>query len=326
MKLRCVLDSASEPDIWWRTIFRGKEVVLPSGKVWKLDEAFAREFIQTFEDMTSRGYKPPVLKEHQREGLRYGAVVAVEAEQEADGNWRIGTGLQLYEPDARVRIDQGMYEAVSPGFGTVIDDQGTKFERALTEVSLVAAGHVKIDQSLGQQDADAILLSELVQQESMMEEFAARLVALEAMVKDFAERLTVRDAIQPQTPPAPEADPNPMNEDEEPQEPSDEPPAPEGEESSGDQPPIPPKKKEEEMDEKVLEQLAEKVATLSANKVIEQLKAGRVPLTAVPPQAPSKGDGLVVLRSEEELAEAAKREGVSDLAIYGMTDKYEIKF
>lgn len=220
----------------------------------------------------------------------------------------------------------GLYEAVSPGFGSVRDDQGTVFERALTEVSLVSAGHVKIDQSLGERDGEAILLSELVMQESQMEEFAARLVALEAAFKDMVERMTVRDALQaPQEPPAPEADPMAEDEDEKPQEPSED--APE-DQPEGGEPPVPPKKKDEEeqMDEKVLEQLAEKVATLSAAKVIEQLKAGRVPVTAMPPQAPKAGDDRVVIKSEEQLSEIAKRENLDELAVFAMTDKYDIQF
>lgn len=158
----------------WKRLLKGPEVKLPSGKTWKIDEEFVKSQILQFQQLTKRGYTPPLLKEHKREGERYGAVVGIGGEMDENGVWSVDALLEHYELDAWEKVGLGAYDNVSGGWAPLIDDEGKKYEMALTEVSLVAAPHVKIDQDVS--------LAEL-QEGVRMDEILSQLSALDAKVE-----------------------------------------------------------------------------------------------------------------------------------------------
>lgn len=198
-KITYAVGSATDRPIFWRTLLSGPTVHLPgTEKTWTIDEEFVRSQIDQFRDLTSRGYTPPILKEHRREGTRYGAIVALEGVRE-HGVWELRAGAHLYEADAWDKVESGQYDYVSGGWVPLKDDAGKEYPNALVEVSLVGAPHVKINQS-------AASLSELVamsESENAMEEILKKLEAMEAEIAKLK-------AAADQTPEEPETPENPQ--------------------------------------------------------------------------------------------------------------------
>lgn len=244
-----------------------------------MTEEFVRKQIDQFQQMTSRGYTPPVLKDHRRNGERYGAVVALLGEKE-DGVWKLKAGLHLYEPDAAEKVDTGQYNYVSGGWSPLLDDEGTSYENALIEVSLTPAPHVKVGQD--------VVMSELLEERDM-EEVMKKLAELAESMKDVSEKQSkLSERLE-----AMEKEKEEMKEKEE-------------EEMK--------EEKDEKEEMKSYDLLAQKVAEV----VMGELRKGRREVTAVPPEAkaPVDNDSRVFM-SEESLEQYAKEQGVSVLALLG---------
>ena len=107
-----------------------------------VDAGWIQRQLAEFKLMTRNGYRPPLLREHTRNGERSGDVLALD-KIELDGRPALIGAVAFSDPDADDKIKRGEVKYVSPAFGPLQDDQGREYDFVLREVSLVAAPHQK---------------------------------------------------------------------------------------------------------------------------------------------------------------------------------------
>lgn len=134
------VDALGRPVYWvWLTGAPGFDY---RGTPVKVDGRWIDRRIKDFVAMTSRGYRPPVLREHRADGEREGDVLQLARVDGPDGPALIGA-VALSDPAAASKVASGRIRYVSPSFGDLRDDSGAEYTFALREVSLVAAPHQK---------------------------------------------------------------------------------------------------------------------------------------------------------------------------------------
>lgn len=134
------VDALGRPVYWvWLTGAPGFDY---RGTPVKVDGRWIDRRIKDFVAMTSRGYRPPVLREHRADGERDGDVLQLARVDGPDGPALIGA-VALSDPAAASKVASGRIRYVSPSFGDLRDDSGAEYTFALREVSLVAAPHQK---------------------------------------------------------------------------------------------------------------------------------------------------------------------------------------
>jgi hypothetical protein len=134
------VDALGRPVYWvWLTGAPGFDY---RGAPVKVNGAWIDRRIKDFVAMTSRGYRPPILREHRAEGEREGDVLQLARVDGPDGPALIGA-VALSDPAAASKVASGRIRYVSPSFGDLRDDSGAEYTFALREVSLVAAPHQK---------------------------------------------------------------------------------------------------------------------------------------------------------------------------------------
>ena len=109
---------------------------------FKVDDEFINRQLSDFADLTRGGYRPPLLREHTRNGERSGDVLALSS-MTLDGRPALIGAVAFSDPEADDKIKRGEVKYVSPAFGPLQDDEGREYDFVLREVSLVAAPHQK---------------------------------------------------------------------------------------------------------------------------------------------------------------------------------------
>ena len=107
-----------------------------------VDDDFINRQLSDFATLTRGGYRPPLLREHTRNGERSGDVLALSS-MTLDGRPALIGAVAFSDPEAGDKIKRGEVKYVSPAFGPLQDDEGREYDFVLREVSLVAAPHQK---------------------------------------------------------------------------------------------------------------------------------------------------------------------------------------
>lgn len=101
--------------------------------------------IRRYKALCVGGYTSPILAEHTKaitRGERLGDVLEL-ARCTIKGAPALAGALAFADEDAEVKIAKGRIKFVSPGFGSLRDEQGNEHEDVILEVSLVAGPHQK---------------------------------------------------------------------------------------------------------------------------------------------------------------------------------------
>jgi hypothetical protein len=109
---------------------------------FSVDPQWISKQISDFASLTRGGYRPPLLREHTRNGERSGDVLALSS-MTLDGRPALIGAVAFSDPEADDKIKRGEVKYVSPAFGPLQDDEGREYDFVLREVSLVAAPHQK---------------------------------------------------------------------------------------------------------------------------------------------------------------------------------------
>ena len=110
--------------------------------MFQVDEDFISAQLRDFASLTKSGYRPPLLREHTRNGERSGDVLELSSTV-IDGRPALIGAVAFSDPEAEDKIKRGEVKYVSPAFGPLQDDEGREYDFVLREVSLVAAPHQK---------------------------------------------------------------------------------------------------------------------------------------------------------------------------------------
>tara|TARA_Y100000593_G_scaffold12977_1_gene24175 strand:- start:634 stop:1770 length:1137 start_codon:yes stop_codon:yes gene_type:complete len=115
------------------------------GEMHAVDEKWIAAQVNEFNRLTDRGYTPPVLAEHTRNGGRLGDIVRLKQwHDKSDGRLKLLAEIK-WAIDAKPMIESGELKYVSAGFAQITDERGRVFNKpyALAEISIVSAPHQK---------------------------------------------------------------------------------------------------------------------------------------------------------------------------------------
>ena len=115
------------------------------GTFHKVDAAWIDQQVSEFHRLTDKGYLPPVLSEHKRDGTRLGDVENLTSWADTSGKIHLLAQVAWAISNAEELIESQRLKYTSPSFAVLTDDRGRRFESpyVLTELSIVSAPHQK---------------------------------------------------------------------------------------------------------------------------------------------------------------------------------------
>jgi len=175
----------------WLRLVRGPQFVTPDGVTVKADKAWMAERIAAFKRLTSDGYVPPVITDHNAALTRQRALgdVLDLVVEKVDGEDELVAGVAWNDPTVVEDIAAKRLKYVSPGFKSFQDERGEKFHLVLSELSITATPHRK-------GAATHILMTEAVMPDPILNVDPAALPApeLDAAAPSVDERIASIEA------------------------------------------------------------------------------------------------------------------------------------
>ena len=110
----------------------------------EVNKEWIEKYVACHKKLLSIGYHPPVLREHRKEGLRFGDVFELRHWVAPDGKDRMIAAIAWAKIlDAADRILNGQLRYVSPTLGGIATDTLGNLYHCVLEVSIVASPHFK---------------------------------------------------------------------------------------------------------------------------------------------------------------------------------------